>query len=79
MDNSTKKVKATIHLTQDAQDILFDHGYASERTVGAFISQLIVEHHERMQRAKSDEPPPPPTHAEIVAELRRLVELLDRR
>ncbi len=79
MDNTTKKVKATIQLTQEAQDILFDHGYASERTVGAFISQLIVEHHERAQRAQSDAPLPPPTHAEIVAELRRLVELLDRR
>ncbi len=79
MDNTTKKVKATIHLTQDAQDILLDHGYASERTVGAFISQLIVEHHERTLRVISDAPPPPLTHAEIVAELRRLVELLDRR
>jgi hypothetical protein len=79
MNNTTKKVKATIHLTQEAQDIIFDHGYASERTMGAFISNLIVEHHERMLRTKSDAPPPPPTHAEIVAELRRLVELLDRR
>lgn len=69
-----KKVHVSLSITKEAQDILFDWGYASERTVGAFVSELIVEHHQRVQRAKTNTPPTP---AEVAQELRRLADLLD--
>jgi hypothetical protein len=64
-----RKVRATIAITKAAQDILFDHGYASQRTVGVFISQLIIDHHARQTRK--------PSRAEIAQELRRLADLLE--
>jgi hypothetical protein len=64
-----RKVRVTLSITKEAQDTLFDHGYASERTMGEFISGLIVDHHARVSRQ--------PTTAEIAAELRRLADLLD--
>jgi hypothetical protein len=63
------KVSVTIHITKEAQDILFDNGYASQRTVGMFISELIVDHHARVSRQ--------PTQAEIAQELRRLASLME--
>jgi hypothetical protein len=65
-----QKVRMTISLTKQAQDIIFDHGYASARTVGDFISQLIVAHHARVSRK--------PAPKEIAAELRRLVDVLEQ-
>ncbi len=64
-----RKVRATLAITKEAQDILFDNGYASQRTVGMFISELIVDYHARQTRKL--------TQAEIVQELRRLVSLLE--
>jgi hypothetical protein len=64
-----RKVPATIHLTQEAQDVMFDHGYASERTRGEFISQLIMDYHARQTRK--------PTQQEIAAELRQLADMLE--
>jgi len=63
------KVSVTIHITKEAQDIMFDHGYASARGMGEFISQLIIDHHARQTRK--------PSRAEIAAELRRLADALD--
>jgi hypothetical protein len=63
------KVRATLALTKEAQDILFDNGYASQRTVGMFISHLIVDYHAKRTRKL--------TQAEIAQELRRLVSLLE--
>jgi hypothetical protein len=63
------KVSVTIHITKAAQDILFDHGYASQRTVGMFISQLIVDYHAKRTRK--------PTKEEIAQELRRLASSLE--
>jgi len=71
MNNTQKKVRkvvVTLALTKEAQDIIFDYGYASQRTVGAFVSQLIVEHHARVSRKPSKE--------EIAVELHRLADLL---
>jgi hypothetical protein len=65
---TTKKVKATLHLTKEAQDIMLDHGYASSRTMGDFISELIVEHHKRMTGTRTPE--------ELTKEIHRLVDLL---
>jgi hypothetical protein len=42
-----KKVKVTLSITKEAQDIMLDHGYASARTMGEFISALIVDYHTR--------------------------------
>jgi hypothetical protein len=69
--NSAKptKVSVTIHITKEAQNILFDNGYASQRTVGMFISELIVDYHAKRTRKL--------TQAEIAQELRRLVSLLE--
>jgi hypothetical protein len=64
-----RKVRANLAITKEAQDIMFDHGYASQRTVGMFISHLIVDYHARQTRKL--------TQAEIVQELRRLVSLLE--
>jgi hypothetical protein len=63
------KVSVTIHITKEAQNILFDNGYASQRTVGMFISELIMDYHARQTRA--------PTKQEIAEELRRLADLVD--
>jgi hypothetical protein len=63
------KVSVTIHITKEAQDILFDNGYASQRTVGMFISQLIVDYHARVSRK--------PTQAEIAQELHKLASLME--
>lgn len=64
-----RKVRATIALTKEAQDIMFDHGYVSARGMGMFLSQLVVDHHARVSRK--------PTQSEIAAELRRLADLLE--
>jgi hypothetical protein len=59
------KVKANLSITKEAQDIMFDHGYASARTMGEFISRLIVEHHERVKDApKPVAPTDPPAEQE---------------
>jgi hypothetical protein len=44
-----KKVKVTLSITKEAQDIMLDNGYASARTMGEFISALIVDYHARMR------------------------------
>jgi hypothetical protein len=64
------KVSVTIHITKEAQNILFDNGYASQRTVGMFISELIMDYHARQTRAH--------TKQEIAAELRRLAAEVER-
>jgi hypothetical protein len=69
LSSKTKRVRTTLSITKQAQDILFDNGYASQRTVGMFISELIMEHHARQTRK--------PTKEEIAQELRRLADLLD--
>ncbi len=48
---------------------MFDHGYASARGMGMFISQLIVDYHARQTRK--------PTQAEIAQELHRLASSLE--
>jgi hypothetical protein len=63
-----KKVKVTLSITKEAQDIMLDHGYASSRTMGDFISELIMEHHRRMTGTF--------TREELAKEIHRLVELL---
>jgi hypothetical protein len=63
------KVRANIAITKEAQDIMFDHGYASQRTVGMFISELIVDYHAKRTRK--------PTQAEIAQELHRLASSLE--
>lgn len=53
---------------------MYDFGYASARTQGTFISQLIVDHHlaRQLERGRRKM-----THAEIAGELMRLADLLD--
>ncbi len=63
------KVRATLAITKEAQDVMLDNGYASVRTMGVFISQLIMDYHARQTRA--------PTQQEIAAELRRLADMLE--
>ncbi len=63
-----EKVKATLALTKEAQEVMLVNGYATERTQGDFISMLILAHHARQTRQL--------TPVEIVQELARLVDLL---
>jgi hypothetical protein len=63
-----RKVRVTLSITLQAQDIMLDNGYASSRTMGEFISQLIVDYHAQRTRK--------PTRAEVAAELHRLADLL---
>ena len=65
------KLKVTLHLTKEAVDLMLDGGFASQRTMGAFISDLLVTHCSKQPRTL--------TPAEIAAELRRLAALLDDR
>jgi hypothetical protein len=58
----------TLHLTQEAQYTMLQYGYASSRTMGDFISELIMEHHRRMTGTFTPE--------ELRAEIYRLVDLL---
>jgi predicted HAD superfamily Cof-like phosphohydrolase len=71
-----KKVRTTLSITLEAQNIVFDHGYASERTIGEFVSRLIVEHHAHVVAAKNAAAPHTPTKEEIAAEMHRLADLL---
>ncbi len=75
MNTDTKrndKIKKTLHLSDDAVDILRFAGYCSERTAGEFISKLIVEYHER----RTHKLPEGLTAADIAWQLKRLTDLL---
>jgi ABC-type uncharacterized transport system ATPase component len=63
-----RKVVTTLAITKEAQDIIFDNGYASQRTVGVFLSQLIVDYHAKQTRKLTTE--------ELLAEIHRLVDEL---
>jgi hypothetical protein len=47
-----KKIKVTLSITLEAYDLMYDNGYASERTMGEFISRLIVDYHYREGRGR---------------------------
>lgn len=66
--NKPIKVRITLSITKEAQDLMLDHGYASARTMGTFLSQLVVEHHARQTRQLAP--------VEIAAELHRLADLI---
>lgn len=55
-----QKVRTTLSITKEAQDIMLDHGYASARTMGEFISALIVDYHKRTVGSKLPEGPQMP-------------------
>jgi hypothetical protein len=63
-----RKVITTLSINKEAQDIMLDSGYASARTMGVFISQLIVDYHAKQTRRL--------TKAELLAEIHRLVDEL---
>ena len=65
-----RKVVTTLAITKEAQDIIFDNGYASARTQGEFISQLIVDYYARKTHEHST--------AELTTELHRASEELHR-
>ncbi len=62
-------VRVGLVISQAAKNAMFDNGYATDRTIGRFISQLVIAHHARVSRK--------PTQAEIAQELRRLASLLE--
>jgi hypothetical protein len=66
-----RKVITTLSITKQAQDIMLDNGYASARTMGSFISDLIVEYHKRKTGTYTPE--------ELAQEIHRLVDLLAER
>lgn len=69
LSTKPRKVSVTLHITKEAQDAMLDNGYASARTMGEFISQLIMDYHARQTRR--------PTKQEIAGELRQLADMLD--
>ena len=52
-----RKVKVTLSITKEAQDTMFDYGYASQRTVGEFVSELIMDYHRRKGGTNLSKPP----------------------
>ncbi len=68
METKQKKVRkviTTLSITKEAQDVMLDHGYASARTMGVFISELILDHHAKQTRKLTKE--------ELLAEIHKLV------
>jgi hypothetical protein len=70
-DNKRKprKIRTTLALTKEAQDTMLDNGYCGVRGMGLFLSELVMDYHAKRTREL--------TQAEIVAEVRRLISLLD--
>ncbi len=64
-----RKVRATLAITKEAQDLMLDNGYCGVRGMGEFLSQLVVDYHARGSRK--------PTQAEIAQELHKLASLLE--
>jgi hypothetical protein len=73
MKNETK-VTTTLSITRAAQNIMLDNGYASQRTMGEFVSRLIVEHHARRTSPIVETM----TAADLIYEIKRLVVMLDK-
>ncbi len=63
-----RKVVTTLSITKEAQDVMLDSGYASARTMGVFISQLILDYHAKQTRRLTKE--------ELLVEIHRLVDEL---
>ncbi len=66
---NTRKVRANLAITKEAQDVMLDNGYCGIRGMGEFISELIMDYHARQTRS--------PTKQEIAAELRQLADMLE--
>jgi hypothetical protein len=48
---SMRKVKVTLSMTKEAQDVMLDNGYAGVRGMGEFVSRLVLEYHaEQLKR-----------------------------
>ncbi|RIK36666.1 MAG: hypothetical protein DCC55_26625 [Chloroflexi bacterium] len=46
----SEKVRVTLRLQQEALELALRHGYATRRTLGEFLSQLILDYHQRHNR-----------------------------
>jgi hypothetical protein len=42
-----EKTGVTLRLGQEALDLVLKQGYATRRTLGEFLSQLILDYHQR--------------------------------
>ena len=62
----TKKVRTTLAITEEARDTMLDNGYCSERGMGEFLSQLVMEHHARVQAEPKPVAPNPPAEQDNV-------------
>jgi hypothetical protein len=71
MENKPKvpKIRTTLALTQEAQNVMLDNGYCGVRGMGEFFGQLVIDCHARQTRK--------PTPTEIATELHRLADLLE--
>jgi hypothetical protein len=46
-----RKVKVTLSMTKEAQDVMLDNGYAGVRGMGEFVSRLVFEYYaEQLKR-----------------------------
>lgn len=46
-----EKVRVTVRLQIEALDLVLRHGYATRRTFGAFLSQPILDSHQRYSQS----------------------------
>jgi hypothetical protein len=46
----SEKVRVTLRLQTEALELVLRQGYATRRTLGAFLSQLILDYHQRQRQ-----------------------------
>jgi hypothetical protein len=52
----SEKVRVTLRLQPEALELVLRHGYATRRTLGTFLSQLILDYHQRHSQSAADYP-----------------------
>jgi hypothetical protein len=52
----SEKVRVTLRLQPEALELVLRHGYATRRTLGAFLSQLMLDYHQRHSQSAAEYP-----------------------
>ena len=52
----SEKCKITLDLTEEALEIALRQGYATRKTLGDFLSQLILDYHRRQRHPIGPQP-----------------------
>ena len=51
-----EKTRVTLRLRQEVLDLVLKQGYATRRTLGEFLSQLILDYHQRQGQPTAPNP-----------------------